>query len=413
MSAPKIIGAVLLSLVLFISLCVFSAALTVKMTALNASYVTSLVDDIPVVDIIEEASEQADIEDSEQFDIIKGVVSDNEAAIKQRIIVFIDAVYDYLNSKSDDIDLGRLLGDTVLDSDFAVSTVDSMDLKPLLEDFIEDIIADEDLPAGISYDEYIDDIAADIEPWAKEQAGIVIPPAFDYVLGNSDTFNVTVSLDDLKETLKIYLKQSFLSSPPQLYQGLSQAELGQMFDALFEQSAADIPSSYTFDEELFTDEDGTSLNVDLTEAERNLSDSREGIRIFNVSFVLLAVLILLLAAGIILLYRNTKWAALNLGIVSSVFGIGLLVFYCASLWGIRDFVTRQEISSYPAIQDWLIQKTFDSLFPLQILFIVFIVIGIALLALFFIYYRRQKLDTSSIYNEKIEYNEDDKNKPVD
>jgi multisubunit Na+/H+ antiporter MnhC subunit len=413
MSAPKIIGAVLLSLVLFISLCVFSAALTVKMTALNASYVTSLVDDIPVVDIIEEAAEQADIEDSEQFDIIKGVVSDNEAAIKQRIIVFIDAVYDYLNSKSEDIDLVRLLGDTVLDADFAVSTVDSMDLKPLLEDFIEDIIADEDLPAGISYDEYIDDIAADIEPWAKEQAGIVIPPAFDYVLGNSDTFNVTVSLDDLKETLKIYLKQSFLSSPPQLYQGLSQTELEQTFDVLFEVSSADIPSSYTFDEGLFTDEDGTSLNVDLTEAERNLSDSREGIRIFNVSFVLLVVLILLLAAGIILLYRNTKWAALNLGIVSSVFGFGLLIFYFGSLWGIRDFVKQQEISSYPAIQDWLIQKTFDSLFPLQILFIVFIVIGIALLALFFIYYRRQKLDASSIYNEKIEYNEDDKNKPVD
>jgi hypothetical protein len=408
MSAPKIIGAVLLSIILFISLCVFSVALTVKMTALNVSYATSLVEDIPVMDIVEEAARQGDPEDSEQFDIVAGVINENETAIKERVIMLVSDVYDYLNSKSDNIDLAQVLGDTVLNADFAVSLVESMDLKPLLEEFIENLIADKNLPAGIAYEEYSDDIAIAIEAWAKEQAGTVIPPAFDYVLGNSDTFSVTISLDDLKDTLKENLKQSFLSSPPQEYSGLSQTQLGLAFDALFEQTAADIPSAYTFDEQLFSNEDGTAMTINTAESEQMLRDSRDGIRIFNIAFIALIVLILLLIAGIILIYGNIKWAALNLGVVSFVFGSCLMVFYFSSLWMIRDVAAQQEIALNPVIRDWLIQLSSGTMFPLLIMFIVFIVIGIALIATFIIYNRRQQLETASVYNDKVEYKEDDR-----
>ena len=71
MSAPKIIGAVLLSLILFISLCGFGVALSVKTTALNVSYVQSLVDDIPLTEILEEAQKQENTADSEQLEIIQ------------------------------------------------------------------------------------------------------------------------------------------------------------------------------------------------------------------------------------------------------------------------------------------------------------------------------------------------------
>jgi len=111
MSAPKVIGAVLLSIVLFISLCVFSVALTVKTTALSSSYVISLVEDFPLADVIEEAVEQCDVEQSEQMDIFIGVIENNEEAIKERAIIFVTGVYDYLNSRSDSINLNQLLAD--------------------------------------------------------------------------------------------------------------------------------------------------------------------------------------------------------------------------------------------------------------------------------------------------------------
>ena len=413
MSAPKVIGAVLLSIILFISLCVFSVALTVKTTALSSSYVTSLVEDIPLADIIEEAVLQGDVEQSEQLDISIGIIRENEEAIKERAAIFIDGVYDYLNSRSDDLNLTQLLSDSFMDDDFILSIIEGMDLKPLLEDFVENTIEDNALPAGTSYMDYIDDIAADIEPWAKEQARVIIPPMLDYMLGNSDSFEVTVSMQPLRDAFKNNLKQSFLSSPPQEYSGLSQDELGQAFDALFEEASEDIGESLTLDEEFFASDDGTAMTTDTAEYEQAMSDSREGIRVFNISFILLIVFILLLIGGIIIIYRTIKGAALNLGIVFSVFGIGLMIFYISSIWIIRNAVEQQEIAAMPVIRDWLVSVSLSSLFPALILFIVFLVIGIALLALSYIEYRKQKLDTASVYNEKIYYPEDDINKPFE
>jgi hypothetical protein len=408
MSAPKIIGAVLLSIILFIALCVFSVAITVKVTALSSSYVTSLVEDIPVSEILEEAGKQGDNDDSRQLNIIKGIIDNNETAIKERVIMLVNDIYDYLNSKSDDIDIAHMLGDTVLDSDFITSLVEGSDLKPLLEEFIEDLIADKGLPSGSSLDEFIDNIAVAIEPWAKEQAGIVIPPAFDYVFGNSDTFSVSFSLDVLKDALKENLKQSFLSSPPQKYQGLSQTELGQTFDTLFEQYSGEIPASYTFNEEMFTNQDGTSMTIDVTEFEQALRDSRDGIGIFNIAFIALIILILLLIAGIVLIYRDIRWSALNLGVVSFVFGAGLMVFYFTSLWMIRDFLARQEISFNAAIRDWLISMSDAPLLPILIMSICFVAAGITLLVTYFVYQRRQRLDEAPVYCEKIDYSENDR-----
>ncbi len=389
MNALKVIGAILLSLVLLLALCIFGAALTMKMTAFNASFITSLVDDIPLIDIIEEAAQQGETENPEQFDIIKEALTENETAIKQRIIMLIDDIYDYLNSKTDDLDLAQALGDSILNAGFVISIINNTDLTPLLEQAIENLIAEGGLPAGTSYDEYIDDIAADIEPWVKEQVSILIPPAFDYLLGSSNTFEVMISLDDLKETIKSYLKQSFLSSPPAQYQGLSPAELSQEFDALFEASSADIPSTYTLDEELFATEDGTSLAANLAATEQTLSDTREGIRLFNTAFMLLTVLILLLTGGIILIYRNVKASTLNLGLLSLIYGAGLMMLYFASSIIIRDAITQQDVASYPAISDWLIQICSSMLFPLQILFIVFLIIGVALLVISGTYHRWQ------------------------
>jgi hypothetical protein len=286
-----------------------------------------------------------------------------------------------------------------------------MDLKPLLEEFVESIITESGLPAGISYMDYIDDIAADIEPWAKEQAYIIIPPMLDYILGNNDSFEATVSLVTLSDALKDNLKQSFLSSPPQGYSGLSQAELGQAFDTLFAETSGDIEESLILDEELFDSDDGTAMTIDTAEFDQILSDSREGIRIFNLSFILLILFMLLLAGGIIAIYRTVKGAALNLGIIFSVFGVGLMIFYFSSIMMISKAVEQQEIAGMPVIRDWLIRLSTGSLFPLLILFIIFIVAGVALLVLSYIYYRKQNLDTASVYNEKIYYPQDDIDKP--
>ncbi|MDD4874581.1 MAG: hypothetical protein PHE15_06390 [Dehalococcoidales bacterium] len=392
MSAPKTIGIILLSIILFFTLCVFGVVFTVKMTALNASYVTSLVDDIPVTEIIEEAAAEGEVDNPELFTMIKEVVTENETAIKDRIGDFVQIVYKYLNGKSDSLDMAQALKDTVLAPDFIVSMINNTDLTPLLEEFISGMLEGDGSPLGLSYndyEQYIDDMAADIEPLLKEQAAIIISPVYDYIMGKSQAIDVTISLQDFKEVLNHYLKQAFLASPPAEYKNLSRAELEQAFENLFEDFTKDLSSSINIDEEFFTSEDGATVTVDLTEAEQALSESREYVGIFNLVFYLLIIFILLLIGGIILIYREVKGSALNLGLVSLIYGVGVLLTHMGSTRIARDVIMQQDISSSVAIRDWLIQRSTGSLFPLQILYIVFILIGIVLLAVYFVYRRRQ------------------------
>jgi hypothetical protein len=389
MSVPRTIGVILLSIILFFTLCVFGVAFTVKMTALNASYITSHIDDIPIVEIMEEAEIEGEGDNPELVQMLKDVVENNEVVIKVQITRLVDIVYDYLNGRNETLDLAQALEDSVLAPDFTISMIENADLTPLLEEALSEMLAESELPLGLSYEDYIDDIAADIEGWAKEQAAIVIPPVYDYILGQSQTLDVTISLDTFKETLRSNLKQSFLSSPPMKYQGLSQSELGQTFDTLFEENTADMPSTFTLNEEFFASEDGTQTTINFTEAEEALNQSREYISIFNLVFYLLIVFILLLIGGIILIYREVKGSALNLGLVSLIFGIAVLITHATSLRIARDVIIQQDISSSIALRDWLIQMSTGSLFPLQILYIVFILIGIALLAVYFVCRQRQ------------------------
>ena len=70
------------------------------------------------------------------------MVEDNEADIKQQITIFIAEIYDYLNSKSDSINLNQLIQDIFLDDEFIATMVENADLKPALEEFVEGVIAD-------------------------------------------------------------------------------------------------------------------------------------------------------------------------------------------------------------------------------------------------------------------------------
>jgi hypothetical protein len=392
MSAPKTIGVILLSIILFFTLCVFGVAFTLKMTALNASYITSHIDDIPISDIIEEAEIQGEVENPELFGMLKDIVIDNETAIKGQVTEFVDIIYDYLNGKSETLDIAQALVDSILAPDLTISIIESTDLTPLLEELISEMLKGSDLPLGLSYESYepyIADMAADLDPWVKEQAATVISPVYDYILGQSQTLDITISLNTFKEILRDNLKQAFLKSPPAEYKGLSQAELEQTFNTLFEKFTVDLPSTVSIDEEFITSEAEIQITDSLVEAEEALAESQEGIRIFNLVFVLLIILVLVLVGGIILIYREVKGSALNLGLVSLIYGVALLITHTTSLRIARDFIMQQDISSSIAIREWLIQMSTSSLFPLQILYIVFIIIGIALLAVYLAYRQRQ------------------------
>lgn len=389
MSALKVIAIVLLSLFLALSLTVFSWLFSIKMTALNANYVTSQLDDLPVTALVEEAEFDEVIEEYPELgDLIKSSIIENEAELKERTGEIINTVYDYLKGRNPNLDLAATLSDTVLDPDFSISIVEKADLTPLIKELLNDMMSEVELPYGLSIEPYLDDIALELEPWVKQQAAIAIPPIYDYILGQSQNTNLIISLAPATENLKNALRQDFLESVPPEFAGLSTAELEQEFDEIFDDFADDIRPNIDIDLELMGSDIPSDVSGSLADVEEAFEESRRYIGYFNTVYGLLIGFILLLIVGIALVYRQVKGSTRTLGSIFLSYGaINLIAVFIAR--GIAGSQITQLDDVPLSIRTWLTQFITSSLTPLLVLSIVLLVIGAALLTVSFIYQRRQ------------------------
>ena len=269
MSTPKIIAVVFLSLFLAIALFIFGFLFSMKMTALNAGYVNSRLDSLPMASLVEEAEFDETIEGNpELVSLIKSVITENEAELKERTGETIDTIYGYFNGKSEDLDMALVLKDTILDPDFSISIIDKTDLTPLVKELVIEMTNEADLPYGLSIEPHIDDIANDLEPWLKEQASDAIPPIYDYVLGFRQNTDIVIQLEPVRETLRSYLKQDFLDSPPAEFAGLPKAELEQKFDEVFTEFAGFTDGIHYLPQEVFVSQ---LLNIAAGKPDRILA----------------------------------------------------------------------------------------------------------------------------------------------
>jgi len=305
MSTPKIIAVVFISLLLVLALFIFGLLFSMKMTALSASYTISRIDSLPLASLVEEIEFDETIEDNpELVNLIRSIVTENEAELKERIGESIHTVYDYLNGKSEDLDMALMLKDTILDPDFTISIIEKTDLTPLVKELVAEMTKEANLPYDLSIETHIDGIAQDLEPWLKEQTTAAIPTIYDYVLEFRQNTDIVIQLEPVRETLRNYLRQDFLESPPAKYAGLSRAELEQYFEEeVFAAFAGDTWPTIELDMELMDSDIPSNVAESLAEVEEALSESRTYVGYFNTVYGLLIGLIVLLIAGIILAFR--------------------------------------------------------------------------------------------------------------
>lgn len=357
-----------------------------KMTALSANYVNSRLDSLPLSSIVEQAEFDENMEDNpELVSILKDVIHKNEPELKERIGETVSIIYNYLNGKSEELNMALVLKKTILDPDFAISIIERADLTPLVKELVTEMTDGANLPYGLSIELHIDDIAHDLEPWLKDQISIVIHPIYDYILGLKQNTNIIVELELVRETLRSYLVQDFLDSPPAEYIGLSLAGLEQKFDEnVFSEFSIDIWSAIEIDPELMDSDVRSEVAASLAEVEEALSESRKYIGLSNAIYGLLIGFIILLVAGIILIYRGVKGASRILGVIFLGYGIiNLIAVFIARRTIETQIVQLDEIPS--DMQTWLTQTAISSLTPLLILTIVLLITGAVLLAVSFIY----------------------------
>jgi len=392
MSTPKVIAVVLMSLLLFLCLFVFGWLFSTKMTALNANYVTSQVDSLPLVELVNETEFGEGFEDNPQLaKLIKTAVTENEAELKLRIGETIDTVYDYFHGRSQQLDLALVLKDTIMDLDFAVSIVNQADLTPLAKELIRDMLSEAELPYGLTLEPHIEELAGNIEPWFKQQVTTAIPPLFDYMLGFSQQSEIIIPVEGLRQEIKEILKRDFLDMVPAEFAGLSQAELEQKYEEIFNEFAGDIPVEFNINIDSPESNEEIGIAESLRDAEEALTESRQYIGTFNTVYGLLIGFILLLIGGIIFIHRQIKGATFTLGIVFLVYGfiniITVSVSRSAITSGIDQGFQNAEVQLSAAFQQWLTQFALSATTPLLVLAIVLFVIGAILLAVSFFYPR--------------------------
>lgn len=379
----------LLSFLLFLSLSIFGLAFTINRTVLNPKFVVSEINKLDVPALAGEVLSK-DMPAESRAALID-TITQFEPQIKEQTGAIIYPFYDYLLGKSQSLDLALILSNSFLKPDFIASLMDS----PALSSMAEKLLV-ERITAGIPGEmatKYADTIITKLRPWIKEQAGTILPPVTDYLLGKSQSVNVVVSLEPVIKDLHDSLKADFLKSPPPELASLPSAALDAYFEDFFKQITANMPTSMTIDESMLG-----IKPVNIAEAtagvKQALEQPRQFIGLFQLIYKLLLGFILLLLLGIILIEHQVKGVSRRLG--TTFMTCGVIDYGSAFIAKHFAGIQMAQLNAPTWLQAWLPQLFKDLLSPLEMFSIGLLIAGVALIIVSFVYRPRQPSSAESL-----------------
>jgi len=374
----------LLSSLLFLSLTVFGFAYMLNNTLLNPDFVTTQLNRLNISSLVEEILSQQP-EEELRTDLIDAV-AELEPAMKEQLGAATNSIYDYLLGKSQNLDLALTLRDTILSTDFVVSIVDTLDISSLIGESLKEQFTGEIPEEMIGYlDKPLDDTLNELEPWMKEQISAAADPILDYLLGESQSLHVVISLEPVKESLEDTLREAILQSLPPELAGLPPAMIEQYLDEAFQEFAEQMPATFEIDESLLGTEMPTQIAQTLADAEAMLEEGRQYVSYFQLGYNVLIGFMLLLVLGIILLNRQVKGSTRELGTIFLTYG----AFEYAGILVAKYFTGRElaRVPIPPQLQEWLPGLVSDLLAPLEMFSLGLLIGGVVLLVVSFVYPR--------------------------
>jgi len=378
----------LLSFLLFWSLSIFGILFLLNQTILNPNFISTQLDKLDVAALVEEIiGEQEDEEAfSEELETaLVDTIAELEPVIKEGISDTVEPIYDYLKGESESIDLAQLIRDNLLSSEVIASLVDELDIASLATEIISEQIP-KDIPEDLEFlVKQVDDIIAELEPTIKEELIAAADPILDYLVGESQSVSIEISLEPIVEDLEDTLKETLLESPPPELAGLPLAALEQYFDMYFGEMTEMVPSTIELDETTFSSEVPAQIADALVEAEERLEEAREYVGYFQLGYKILIGLIVLLIAGIVLLNREVSGATRKVGTIFLTCGVP---WFAGILIG-RHFAGKQlaQLDIPPYFQELLPRLANDFSAPLQWFSLGLLIGGVVLIVVSFVYPR--------------------------
>ena len=391
---------------------------TLSKSVMNSQFVADLLDKVDLSQLIDQALKNqtgtgTGLSDDSRNALIK-TIDDLQPSLKKQIVNASDPIFSYLLMHSSSIDLKTTLRQTILSDSFTSEVINSLDSTTTTKDIMTQMTRDllthkigNQLPKGITLsDDQIDSMATAIEPTFKTGLASSIDPIIEFLLGNRQDFNISISITSSFPTLKAAVREAYMAQLPANLQGLPQASIDNAFEQYF---TADVqPAISTL--ELNSADLGLNISGDittaLTKAQDSLTDARNSIDqstrdfenvlkevktyvgYFRLGFACLIALIIVFILGIILICRNVKDSCRNLGIVFFIYGAGALaVVLIAKYFALQQFAKLnipQALNNVPGI---LLN---DVISPLRFVSLVCLIGGFLMIVTSFVYPRLKR-----------------------
>ncbi|MFC1909751.1 hypothetical protein ACFLXC_00445 [Chloroflexota bacterium] len=266
-----------------------------------------------------------------------------------------------------------LLDNTVFKADFMTSNLNKLDISAVVTEEMSKQVP----PDFQSMMPAVDEIISDAEPWIKQQAALAIKTGYDYLQGRSPHLNIVVDLNPVIEKIKPALSDAIiLQLPPEVKQ-LPTAQMEQYVEQYYQQLVQQIPTSLSVNE--------NNIPPDL----RAIFDPvRQGFIYYQITYWGLVGLMVLLTLLIILIHRSVRGETRILGIIFLVYG----AIQYAGLYALKAIGLPQlPLSDMPsAVQAWLPQFLREVVYPLELYSLGFLIAGIILLVVSFVYPKREE-----------------------
>lgn len=383
----------LLGLLLSLSLAIFGLAFTVNSTILNPGFIRTEIEELDISALIQELVVQpanapqggGGIPPQELLTAVTDTVTQLEPLLKERVTAATDSIYDYLLGKRPNPDLAVTLRSTILKTDFFVAIIDKLDITSMVKEILRDQLGSAQIPPEFQgyVDASLDKVVADIKPVIKQQIEAAADPVLDYLVGKTDNFSVVIDTGKLKTSLNstiyaaVSASKEFALIPPALREPL--------FNQLFEPLAAGIQPTFEINQSMFGPDVRTGIADGLKQAEDGLVQATQIVGYFQLGYKLLIALILLSIAGIILIHRQVRGAARNLGSIFLSYG----AFEYAGVLVGRYFAGKQLPSMStdlpPSLQTWVTNLSDRLISPLGTFSLMVLILGVVLLIISFVY----------------------------
>jgi|WetSurMetagenome_2_1015567.scaffolds.fasta_scaffold292262_2 hypothetical protein len=233
---------------------------------------------------------------------------------------------------------------TLLDPQFIIAESQKMDISTAAKEFL----ADQSL-LDQTYLAAADRSFSDLEQWTRQQVSQIIRSCYNYWLGKTAKFAITLNLVPLKQSLIDNLNRIYANSPPDEYLALAPDRRAAYLDQIRQDTLQLLPDALVIDESLLGDS-FPDIN----------SRIRGGMGFIRSGFVWLAVAAAVLVLLLIVVQRKLRAVLLSGGTIFLLAGALMIIALVLA----RSFLPQlypQDL--VPEIQVWLPVLISDILRP--------------------------------------------------